>query len=219
MSTDSSQGQVQLLGFLGYATVALIENSTSWARLAPALADRVALDGMAIAHFDRFGLIADELDILEAPVAEALAPYQKALDDFGAALQPQDWPEAMTLLTLTVGLLGDFCIAVRHRLPSELVRVIGPGVTERRLLEFSASAVGRQVKDVEDLPGRLAMLGRRVAGEMVSQGQRIAVRDAELTALISGESGQDGGDLAVVSDLLERLVANNARRMASLGLG
>ena len=66
--------------------------------------------------------------------------------------------------------------------------------------------------------GRLALWGRRLVGEALSQAQRVAADRDALTSLLTGTVDRPGLDLAAVSRMFSRLVENHTRRMATLGL-
>ena len=69
--------------------------------------------------------------------------------------------------------------------------------------------------------GRLALWGRRLVGEMLSQAQRVAAdRDALVTLIVGGmtPAGQPAFDLAGLSLMFARLTENHTHRMQSMGL-
>ena len=62
--------------------------------------------------------------------------------------------------------------------------------------------------------GRLALWGRRLLGEALSQAQAVAVERDALSALLVGS----GVDLGEVGRMFTRLTDNHQKRMAQLGL-
>ena len=66
--------------------------------------------------------------------------------------------------------------------------------------------------------GRLALWGRRLMGEALSQAQRVAAERDALTALLAGGVDRPGMDLAAIGRLFARLAENHSMRMDALGL-
>jgi len=66
--------------------------------------------------------------------------------------------------------------------------------------------------------GRLALWGRRLVGEALSQAQRVAADRDALTSLLTGTVDRPGMDLASMSRMFTRLVENHTGRMTRLGL-
>ena len=74
------------------------------------------------------------------------------------------------------------------------------------------------IADEPAVGGRLALWGRRLVGEALTQAQRVASERSALTGLISGTVNRSGMDLATIGRMLTRLVENHALRMDRLGL-
>ena len=88
-------------------------------------------------------------------------------------------------------------------------------------LGHSAFIVDRVRTAIEDDPriaGRLALWGRRLVGEALSQAQRVAAERDALSTLLVGGVDRPGTDLAEIGRMLARLTDNHARRMSALGL-
>ena len=68
------------------------------------------------------------------------------------------------------------------------------------------------------LGGRLALWGRRLMGEALTQAQRVAAERDALTALLAGGVDRPGLDLAAIGRMFTRLTERHAERMAELGL-
>jgi hypothetical protein len=66
-----------------------------------------------------------------------------------------------------------------------------------------------------DIAGRLALWGRRLVGEAMSQAQRVLAERPALAALLTGAPN---GSLAEITRIMSRLVENHSARMARLGL-
>ena len=68
------------------------------------------------------------------------------------------------------------------------------------------------------LGGRLALWGRRLVGEMLTEAQRIGVEREGLTSLLVGGVDGVGADLAEFGRMLARITDEHTRRMERLGL-
>ena len=106
------EGIVDLLGLLAYAELDAYFRLTEDAALAPSLADRAALAGMAVAEFGHFRLLCEQLSALGAQPDQAMLPFAPALDAFHATTAPADWLEGLVKAYVGDGIAADFYRAV-----------------------------------------------------------------------------------------------------------
>ncbi len=66
--------------------------------------------------------------------------------------------------------------------------------------------------------GRLALWGRRLVGEALSQAQQVAAERDALTSLLVGGGSFPGADLAELARMFARLTDEHTVRMQRLGL-
>jgi hypothetical protein len=66
--------------------------------------------------------------------------------------------------------------------------------------------------------GRLALWGRRLMGEALSQAQLVAAERDALAGLLAGGVGRPGVDLVELGRMFTRLTQEHTKRMAALGL-
>jgi hypothetical protein len=66
--------------------------------------------------------------------------------------------------------------------------------------------------------GRLALWGRRLMGEALSQAQLVAAERDSLTSLLTGGVDRPGMDLAAIGRMFARITEYHTERMAALGL-
>ena len=109
-------GIIDLLGLLAYAELDAYFRLTEDAALAPSLADKAALGGMAVAEYGHFRLLCDQLTALGARPDQAMLPFAPALDAFHARTAPADWLEG-----LVKAYVGDAIAADFYRAVAELV--------------------------------------------------------------------------------------------------
>ena len=74
------------------------------------------------------------------------------------------------------------------------------------------------IADDPRLAGRLALWGRRLMGEALTQAQRVAAEREALSALLAGGVDRPALDLAAIGRMFTRITERHTERMALLGL-
>jgi hypothetical protein len=216
--TDYRLAVVDLLGALAYGELTAFERLADDASFAPGIADKAALAAMAVAEYNHFSLIRTRLEEMGARPEDAMEPFMPALEAFHERTAPRDWLEGLVKAYVGDGIATDFYREISAYLDDSTRDLV------LRVLEdtgHSAFAVDRVRAAIEADPrvaGRLALWGRRLVGEALSQAQRVAAERDALAALLVGGMAHRGADLAEVGRMFARLTENHTRRMASLGL-
>ena len=205
---------VDLLGVLAYGELTAFERLASDARLAPTVADKVALATMAATEFEHFRCLSGHLADAGVDPEEAMAPFVAPLAAFHDSTEPNDWLEGLIKAYVGDGLATDFYREVSDLLPDPTSRAIVLDVLDDAgQAEFAVARVTGAIRADPAVAGRLALWGRRLVGEALIQAQHVAVdRDALTDLLVAG------GDVAGLSRLLTRLTDRHTERMAALGL-
>lgn len=212
------QAVIDLLGVLAYGELIAFERLAADAALAPTIDDKAALAGMAAAEFRHFTRLRDRLVALGVDPQNAMEPFRQPLETFHEMTAPSDWLEGLVKAYVGDGIGMDF-----YR---EIAAYVDPQTRELVLdvcddLGQSAFVVDRVRAAIEEDPrvaGRLALWGRRLVGEALSQAQRVAAQRDALSALLVGGVDRPGADLAAIGRMLARLTDEHTRRMEALGL-
>ena len=205
---------VDLLGVLAYGELTAFERLASDARLAPSVADKVALASMAAAEFDHFRRLRDHLAECGVDPQAAMEPFVRPLDAFHDSTEPNDWLEGLIKAYVGDGLATDFYREVAGSLPDSATRsLVLEVLDDTGQASFVVARVTEAIRAQPAVAGRLALWGRRLVGEALIQAQQVAVDRDALTELLIRR-----GDLAGVTGLLNHLTGNHSARMAAMGL-
>lgn len=205
---------LDLLGALAYGELSAFDRLAQDARLAPTLAGRAALSDMACVEMGHFRSLADRLISLGAVPDEAMAPFVTALDLFHDRTEPSTWLEGLVKAYVGDGMGADFYREVAEFVDPSTRDLIIEVLSDTGSAAFAVREVRAGIAANPALAGRLALWGRRLVGEAISQTQHVlAERDALMMLLIEG-----AGDLAGATGLINRITDKHSARMAELGL-
>jgi len=211
-------GVVDLLGALAYGELTAFDRLAEDSTTAPTTPDKVELAAMACAEFGHFTRLRDRLLLLGADPYDAMAPFRQTFDRFHANTAPRTWPESLVKAYVGDGLASDFYREVAAYLDDQTRGLILEVLEDSGHSAFAVDRVRAAITADPRVGGRLALWGRRLVGEALTQAQSVAAERDGLTALLAGGVDRPGMDLAAIGRMLARLTENHARRMASLGL-
>jgi hypothetical protein len=209
---------IDLLGVIAYGEMSAFERLAEDAKMAPGLADKAELARMASTEFGHFERLRDRLAELGADPFEAMAPFQQPFDAFHARTAPADWYEGLVKAYVGDGLAADFYREIAALLDTGTRDLIIDSLDDAGQSRFVVDHVRAAIAADHRIGGRLALWGRRLMGEALSQAQRVAADRDALVALLSGGVDRPGMDLAGIGRLFTRLTENHSRRMEALGL-
>ena len=212
------RGVVDLLGILAYGALAAFDRLAEDARRAPTLADKVYVASLAALQIKHFDTVRDRLGGLEVDVMAAMKPFHAPFDEFHAQTKPKDWLEGLVLAYLGNGFAADFYREVAAFVDPDTRGLVHQVLADEGHADFVIEEVRAATAADPRVAGRLALWGRRLVGEALSQAQRVAANREALTHLLTGTVDRPGMDLAAISRMFSRLVENHTRRMTKLGL-
>ncbi len=212
------RGVVALLGALAYGELVGFFAIVADADTAPVPRDKVALARVAVQEFDHYELLVQRLRQLGAEPQEAMAPFVKAIDTWHRRTPPNTWLEGLMKVYAGSSISRDFyreCAAFVDPATRALVQEV---LEDSGQMEFAQDELARAIEADASVAGRLALWGRRLVGEALSQAQRVAAEQDDLTALLIDDGSGHGFDLGELMRLFTRITDAHTARMEALGL-
>jgi hypothetical protein len=210
----SADAVIDLLGALAYGELSAFDHLADDAGLAPTLAGRAKMSEMAAVEFGHYRRLADRLEKLGTTPDDAMAPFVAALETYHSLTKPSTWLESVVKAYVGDGIAADFYREVAAFADDDTGALIREVLTDAGRAEFAVQEVEAAVAEQPAVAGRLALWGRRLVGEAISQTQHVlADRDSLMVLLVEGT-----GDLSGVAALIKRITDRHEERMAALGL-
>jgi len=208
---------IDLLGAVGYGEISAFERLTADGRMAPTLEDKVALQGMASAQYQKITPIVTRLGELGVEAYAVMEPFREAFDAFHAHTAPSDWWESLVKAYVGDGLANDFYREIAGFLDAQTKELVLSTLEDTGRTEFVVDRVRRGIEAEPRIGGRLALWGRRLMGEALTQAQHVAAQREALSDLLGG-GRVEGLDLATVAEMFTRITHRHVERMGRLGL-
>ncbi len=214
---------VDLLGVISYGEISAFERLAEDAKMAPTIHDKLALARMASAELGHVGpLHARIAELGDDPMA-AMAPFVLPIEKFHRHTAPSDWYEGLVKAYVGDGLAADFYREIASFLDSSTRDLVIASLDDAGHADFVVDRIRAAIAAQPRLAGRLALWGRRLMGEALTQAQHVAAERDALSALLSG--GVDhpglelpGLDLAAIGRMFTRITERHVERMAALDL-
>jgi hypothetical protein len=208
-----------LLGVMACGELLAFERLAHDATLAPTLDDKAELARMAVAEFNHFTVLRARLAEMGVDPNEAMAPFVEPLTEFHHRTASSTWLEGLVKAYVGDGLAADFYREIAVHLDPSTRALILDVLADTGHSGFAVTKVREAIAADARVAGRLALWGRRLVGEAMTQAQRVAGEREALAALIvGGADGAAGIDLAEIGRMLGRLTDAHSARMAALGL-
>ena len=155
---------------------------------------------------------------LGASPEKTMEPFAASFDEWHRRTPPADWYEGLMKAYAGSAIANDFYAEIARYVDLEtralVERAVGADEQDAFVKQVLAEAIAQDPR----LGSRLALWGRRLVGEALSQAQRVAASHDALTALLVDDGSGVGADLAELTRMFERLTTNHSERMQALGL-
>lgn len=209
---------VDLVAVLAYGELSAFERLCDDSALAPTLSDKAQIAEMACAEFGHFQLLRGRLSDLGVNPDEAMQPFIATFDAFHASTAPADWLEGLVKAYVGDSIAADFYREIATFLDDSTRELVLEVFQDTGHSDFVVAKVRAAIEADPRVGGRLALWGRRLMGEALSQAQRVAAERDALSGLLTGTEGAPGVDLVELGKMFTRLTESHTRRMATLGL-
>ena len=207
---------VDLLGGIAYAELSGFERLSSDARYSPTLNDRAVLGKMAVAEFGHYEMVCGRLLAMGMDPELAMLPFQRMVDAFHERTRPADWHESLMKAYVVDAMTEDFYAAIAERLDAETRAIIARVRTSDEQTALLEGLLKKVLGEDPKLSSRLALWGRRMVGEALTQAQRIGARHSFLVGLSPDGTQEEAA--AEMLAILAQLTRGHSRRMSRLGL-
>ena len=208
---------VDLLGLLACGELAAFSRLAGDAELAPTMAERARMAGLAVAEYDHYRLLSDALVERGADPETAMATFAAHYATFHERTRPSTWLEGVVKAYVGDGIATDFYREVAAYVDPATRALIERALEDEERTGFLVTVARDAMQADPVLAGRAALWARRLMGEALTQAQAVVVERESLTELLAGTYGGPGADLAELGRMFGRLTDAHVERMARLG--
>ena len=209
---------IDLLGALAYGELMAFSQLAADAEMAPSQPEKAAVARLAVAEFHHYEAITDRLTMMGVDPDEAVAPFVDAVDHFHERTKAKDWFEGLVKAYVGDGIAQDFYREIAAYVDEDTQSLVRAVMADMGQADFVVNAVRTAIRADPRISGRLALWGRRLVGEALTQAQRVGVERDALASLLVGSPDRPGADLAELGRMFARITDEHTRRMDRLGL-
>ena len=215
---DFTAAVVDLLGVLTYGELTGFSRLGADSDLAPTLTAKAEMARLAVVRFHHFERLRQRLVELGVDPEQAMEPFVTAIDAFHERTAPSTWLEGLVKAYVGDGISSDFYREISAYVDPATRDLVSVVLKDGGQAEFVVREVRAAIEADPRVAGRLALWGRRLVGEALSQAQRVAADRDALASLLVGSVDRPGADLAELVRMFGRLTEEHSRRMGRLGL-
>jgi len=210
----AGQLSAELLGAMAYGELSAFGRLSLDSRFAPTLHERSVLAKIAVGAYGNFALLSDRLGEMGLDPERAMLPFERSFDHFHERTKPGDWYESIMKAYVIDTVSSDFYRAVAMFLDPTTQQFVERVASPDQATEVLRVLLRRALSDDPRLASRLALWGRRLVGEALTQAQRVGMDHPLLGPVL-----KNGGEArAAVKTLTTELAGKHGRRMTGLGL-
>ena len=203
-----------LLGVLAYGELTAFIRMAVDSDVAPTLTLKSSMAGLAHTEYVQYSQLVDHMRAHGIDPEAAMAPFVVPFAAYHERTRPKGWLEGLVKAYVGDGIAKDFYGEMSVFVDEDTRAVMAHALDDAGQAEFVVGVVRDAVRTDRTAGGRLALWGRRLLGEALSQAQAVAVERDALSALLVGR----GVDLGEVGRMFTRLTDNHQKRMSRLGL-
>lgn len=207
-----------LLGALAYGELIAFTRLAGDSELAPTQPLKAAVAALAVAEFRHYEMLVGRLTEMGIDAETAMAPFIAAIDSFHERTRPSTWLEGLVKAYVGDGIATDFYREISAYVDPSTQALVHDAMQDVGQADFVVKVVREAIAADPKIAGRLALWGRRLVGEALSQAQQVAVERDALASLMVGGVNRPGADLAEIGRMFARLTDEHTRRMGRLGL-
>lgn len=215
---DYREGVIDLLGLLGCGEFLAFERLVSEGVLAPGLAQRLRISRIAAGELAHCEMLQARIAELGADPVAVMADFLPALEHYHAATTPADWLEGLVKAYVGDSIAKDFYREIALHLDPATAQLVTEVCAELGQTDIVLEEVRAAIAADPRLAGRLALWGRRLLGEALTQAQNIAAEREPLVRLILMDMHGAQSDLPDLAGLTGRLTSAHVARLQALGL-
>lgn len=213
------EGTIELLGVIAYGAISGFSRMAADSDMASDIPLKRALAGMAVKEFGNHEMLSDRIVELGGDAIASMAPFREAFEAFHERTTPRNLLEGLVKAYIGDGIASDFFVEISRYVDPGSREVIEAASSNHRDVDTIITAVRAGIKEDSRRAGPLALWGRRLVGEALTQGQAVAAENDALSELVLGLStDRPGATLEEVGLLMQRLTDRHQERMGRLGL-